>query len=282
MVERTYGSFQDVEGMHGYTRDDIAEMSKDQKIRMMVSWFHAHFEDPAHRTPYESREGGYQWIWGGPHEANDEVQDEFGEVVEYEIMKEAIDEIESDGLLEWAPREQPGDYDDDGVLNGEIVDGDEEWPPIIVTSQSPISEPAARQDVAARLDELEALIQPLVSPQGMMGHNHPPEPLEVEHPCSREEWLALNEAVAAIREQTKAQEPDDAIVAEKTLTLGAVASKLAGWLKVRAEKGIDAALVACGTAAGASVVVNIQSIVDALGRTVQSVSTWIESFPWPF
>ena len=88
MAERTYGSFQDAEGMHGYTRDDIVEMSKDQKIRMMVSWFHAHFEDPAHRTPYESREGGYQWIWGGPHEANDEVQDEFGEVVDYEIMKD--------------------------------------------------------------------------------------------------------------------------------------------------------------------------------------------------
>jgi len=34
---------------------------------MMADWFLANFENPAECTPYESAEGGYQWIWGGPY-----------------------------------------------------------------------------------------------------------------------------------------------------------------------------------------------------------------------
>ena len=289
MAERTYGSFEDAEGMHGYTREDVEEMSHENRIRMMVDWFHAHFEDPAHRTPYESKEGGYQWIWGGPHSADEEIQDEFSDVVDFETMQEAVQQVERDGLFDWAPKERPGDYDDDydddndtGLASGEIADGDAEWPPVIPVDETPLEEPEARQEVIRRLDRLEELIAPLVSQHGMMGHNRPPEEMEVEHPCSRDEWLALSQAVQSIREQTGANEPDEEKIASGAMTLGAVAKKLAGWLKVRAEKGIDAALVACGTAAGASAVVNVQSIVDSIGGVVQALSRWIESFPMPF
>jgi hypothetical protein len=36
-------------------------MRKAEKRELMIEWFHQNFEDPAERTPYESREGGYQW-----------------------------------------------------------------------------------------------------------------------------------------------------------------------------------------------------------------------------
>src|SRR5262245_31613642 len=51
--------------------------ARDQRIDEMVEWFHSNYEDPANHMPYESAEGGYQWIWGGPYDASDVLQDEF-------------------------------------------------------------------------------------------------------------------------------------------------------------------------------------------------------------
>lgn len=284
MSERTYGSFEDAEGAHGYSRQDIDEMSRQEKVRMMTEWFLAHFEDPAHRTPYESAEGGYQWIWGGPHNADEEIQGEFYEVVDSETMQEAADEVQRD-VFEWAPKERPGDYqdEDERVRSGEIIDADAEWPPIIAVPEPPLAEPGARQEVVRRLDELEALIRPLiVQHRGMMGHNQPPEPMEAEQPCSREEWLALNEAVQALGQQTREVEPDDVQIASASLALGAIGRKLAGWLLARAEKGIDAALVACGTAGGVRIVVDLPKVADSIGQVIHAVSRWLETFLMPF
>jgi len=283
MADRTYGSFEDVEGVHGYTREDIEQMSRERKIGAMVDWFHAHFEDPAERTPYETREGGYQWIWGGPHTADEEVQDEFSEVIDFETMQDAVREIENDGLFEWAPTPKPGDYGeeeyDERVASGEIVDGDGEWPPVIAVQRDKVTELEARREVVRRLDHLEELIRPLVSSNGMIGHNRPPEPIEVEHPCSLDEWITVSMAVQRLREQTAAEDPDEENIAVASLTLGTVARKLTGWLQVRLEKGIDAAIVACGTAAGASAVINIRSILDGIGDVITAVSRWVEALP---
>ncbi|MET3972872.1 hypothetical protein ABIB94_007871 [Bradyrhizobium sp. JR7.2] len=54
--------------MHGITRTQFRRMRKDQKREVMIQWFSANYEDPAVSTPYESAEGGYQYIWGGPYE----------------------------------------------------------------------------------------------------------------------------------------------------------------------------------------------------------------------
>lgn len=288
MQERIYGQYEDADGTHGITREDVPDLSREEQVRLMVDWFHAHFEDPAHRTPYESREGGYQWIWGGPHNADEELQDEFGQIIDFEVIQDAVREIESDGLFDWAPRERPGDYDEDhdydeAVQSGQIVDGDsDEWPPIIAESQSIPSEPEARQEVVRRLDELEALIQPLVSQHGMMGHNQPPEPMEVEQPCTPEEWLTLKADVDALRQQTQEDAPDEAEINRASGRISRFGRQLAIWIGKRIEKGIDAAVIACGTAAGASVVVNLDAIVATMGDLVSAASVWVQSIPWPF
>lgn len=287
MAERIYGQYEDADGRHGVTREDVQEMSREDQVRLMVDWFHAHFEDPAHRTPYESAEGGYQWIWGGPHSADEELQDEFSQIIDFEIIQEAVQEIESDGLYEWAPTVRPGDYDDrdddDGVQSGAIVDGDDgEWPPIIAENQPLPSESEARQQVVRRLDALEDLIRPLVSPHGMMGHNQPPEPLEVEHPCTPEEWLALKADVDALRQQAQQVTPDEAEISRATGRISRLGTQLMVWIGKRVEKGIDAAVVACGTAGGVSVVVNLDAIVASMGELVNAASVWLQTIPWPF
>ena len=80
-------------------------------IYALVEWFFERFENPAHRLPYESAEGGYQWIYGGPYDAREELSENFPDEGE-DVIEAAVAEIESDGLTEWAPVSSPEDYDD--------------------------------------------------------------------------------------------------------------------------------------------------------------------------
>lgn len=91
-----------------------AELSNvDRKVQLdaMRTWFLRNFEDPAERTPYVSAEGGYIWIWGGPYEAREQLEDEFGGVVPDDVIEELSEELEAI-CWEWAPTERPGDYDE--------------------------------------------------------------------------------------------------------------------------------------------------------------------------
>jgi len=87
----------------------VVGKSHDEMIEIMVKWFFENFEDPAEETPFESAEGGYQYIWGGPYDANEELQDAFCpevgdptfDAVEKACMA-AAEKVEEDGW-EWAP-----------------------------------------------------------------------------------------------------------------------------------------------------------------------------------
>lgn len=89
----------------------LRSASPELQIEAMRRWFYARFEDPANDTPYDGREGGYQFIWGGPYDPNDEIQDRFGEIVPYEVMEQLIAELWETGD-EWAPISDYMDYDE--------------------------------------------------------------------------------------------------------------------------------------------------------------------------
>lgn len=100
------------------TAADFRDLHPARRIEVMLQWFHDNYEDPAVRTPYESAEGGYQWIWGGPYDAREQIGDEFSDIADEDEIEAAVDEVEKDGLVDWAPKERPGDYDvpDDEVF----------------------------------------------------------------------------------------------------------------------------------------------------------------------
>lgn len=85
---------------------------RQAQIDALVEWFSERFEDPAHRLPYESAEGGYQWIYGGPYDAREQLAENFPDEAE-DVIEAAVVQIEFDGLTEWAPVFSPEDYDDD-------------------------------------------------------------------------------------------------------------------------------------------------------------------------
>ena len=85
------------------TPAELKRLGKRMQIAYLVHWFGGMFEDPANETPYESREGGYQYVWGGPYEAQDEIDREFGGLVSEDVIDSVVSEIERDGTVYWAP-----------------------------------------------------------------------------------------------------------------------------------------------------------------------------------
>jgi hypothetical protein len=77
----------------------------------MKQWFFGRFEDPAENTSHMTSEGGYLWNHGGPYDADDELQNEFHDLAALEIVQEAVEEVQSTGIYEWAAV-RTSDYDD--------------------------------------------------------------------------------------------------------------------------------------------------------------------------
>lgn len=100
-----------------FTPSQFRRLSRRRKVEAMVQWFHENYEDPAVRMPYESAEGGYQWIWGGPYDAREQIGDQFSDVSDEAAIEEAAAEITSDGLFDWAPKARREDYRQDDDWN---------------------------------------------------------------------------------------------------------------------------------------------------------------------
>ena len=89
---------------------DLPEMHAHEQLRVMREWFLANYEDPAQSLPYESREGGYIWIDGGPYDPHEELLGKFHEFVPEAVIEELGDELYSE-CPEWAAQRDLSDDD---------------------------------------------------------------------------------------------------------------------------------------------------------------------------
>lgn len=98
-----------------FNQDEEFPARKSEKaptIDEMRDWFRSHFEDPAHSLPYITAEGGYQWIYGGPCDAGEELQNKFGGVASEEDIEELVGELERE-CIDWTPTyDHYADYED--------------------------------------------------------------------------------------------------------------------------------------------------------------------------
>lgn len=70
-------------------------------VAEMCRWFFCRFEDPAQGVPHDSGEGGYQYVFGGPHSAVDEIGNAFSEMPQTHIDR-ALKIIHNYGW-DWVP-----------------------------------------------------------------------------------------------------------------------------------------------------------------------------------
>ena len=85
-----------------YDKEELQKKTPAEQKQVMRQWFFTFFEDPANETPYESREGGYQYIRGGPYNAEEELREAFEAIVGEEPIMALVDELLDLGH-EWAP-----------------------------------------------------------------------------------------------------------------------------------------------------------------------------------
>jgi hypothetical protein len=90
--------------------DALRDAAREDQLEMMEDWFRLRYEDPAQRTPYESAEGGYIYIWGGPYDAREELEQSFQDIVAQDVIDELVDKLQGE-CWDWAPTPKSEDYD---------------------------------------------------------------------------------------------------------------------------------------------------------------------------
>lgn len=91
------------------TASKLSRLGKEHQIGAMRIWFGANFSDP-NILPYDSSEGGFQWIWGGPYDARDELENEFSGIVKESAIDELASELQEEN---WQWSGNPDEYEPD-------------------------------------------------------------------------------------------------------------------------------------------------------------------------
>ena len=233
---------------------------------MLKAWFHRNFEDPAESTPHDSSEGGYQFVWGGPYDADEELRSEFEPLgVPEEVIDEVVEEVTAGGLYIWAP------------THGRLADeadrrADDGWYPLPldIVFPRPPEEQAARKNVLERIGALEERLGGLEDNPPVAGSNV--APWTAEHPpLSADEYLRVEEILKNLRTQAGTDEPNQSALDEEATRLKDIAIKLGQWLKDRLDAGADAFMKVVGAALGAAVIGFYEEIV----RVCQAVFHWM-------
>lgn len=94
-----------------YSLKDIKKLDPNTQKNIMRNWFYSNFEDPTNHTPYESKEGGYTYIWGGPFDARYELENMFTNYGSAESINELVSELESI-CTEWSGKISSEAYDE--------------------------------------------------------------------------------------------------------------------------------------------------------------------------
>ena len=217
-----------------------AALTRGSLVKLLVGWFHYLYEDPANETPYNSREGGYLYVKGGPYNAEQELRDNFEDVVPEDALMAAVEEIQSDGLFEWAPSPRhPAsvDFYEDAIADDYPQDDMALFDKL---SEIAASEPSigigSAEEKAARavvLDQIYALKDALPKPasHGGIGHNHPPEEFEL-HGDALDETA---ESIDAIELELASDDPSAEVVAKKAALL----KKAVGWVAGKIDTTVE-------------------------------------------
>lgn len=228
----------------------LYELKGRALVEGIKEWFYENFEDPVHNTPYESREGGYQYIWGGPYETRDILGDYF-EDLPAAILEEVVRELE-DSTSEWT------------VSENRVYDED---PP----------EPTPYDAIQSSLDSLEESLAQVKPVSSAIGGNKPPEEIGVP-PYTDEDRREVLRAIQVLRRpegELIHRKAEVELAAAQFTKLGA---KLYGFLKDQAGKFSDAFSSELGKRAAQGIVAigTWHLLAGHLMQAYEAVKDWLQ------
>jgi len=275
--------------MYGLTRGEFRRLPHEEKLEIMEAWFRERYEDPAERTPYESAEGGYIWIWGGPYDAQMELEAEFSGLASARLIGELVRKLQAE-CYQWAPTPKWDDDEEIGDFtptdtNAIAADIDLSRPPQFGDEY----EQRHRAVLEGRLGRLEAELDTLRTPRGMIGHNQPPEPIDTL-PLGEGERRRLAEVTAEQKADLAKPQPDIAKAIVYGQQLRSVFEKLLRWTGKKIDLTIEAFLKALGDTAGKSLGLGApififglyQSLASWLAATYEALVAWLRIVTTPF
>lgn len=157
------------------TPPDLDGLSRDEAIQAIEDWFFENYEDPANSQPYESAEGGYQYIRPGPFDAEEVVREAYEGSVPDGLIDAAVDRIQSGGF-DWVP------------VGSRLREREPDDEPLPNTSAERVED--LEQQLAAAVAAATAALDNVDQLHGRIGHNMPPEGID-EMPLGQNARAAL-------------------------------------------------------------------------------------------
>lgn len=279
MARKRYYSEDDIEA--GVTPSRLKRLSRAKQIQYLVWWFNSMYEDPAQETPYNSEEGGYLYIWGGPYAADEELYDEFGSFISEEVIQSAVEEVTSDGIFDWAPghnhpdhKRDDEDYEDsrderqayevnfDEIMrqidSGQAASFGDDW------------ERSKRREIIQDLNELELHLPVAVREHGGMGHNQPPE----QYVLSEDRANLIREAASIIRGELSRDEPD----AKSVANAASIFRSALSWTGKKIDKAADEFASTFGKSLGATAAIATTAYFSGVGPIIGRI--WTNTIEW--
>jgi hypothetical protein len=234
---------------------NLAGLSREEQIDAMVTWFGENFEDPSAHTPRD--DGEFVYVWGGPHDARDELNDAFAGIASDDEIVEAVDRVEEEAL-DWAPNER------------RLVE--EEDDDLVVWEEAPIPPEAKEKAEAVRrgLDELETLVREWKNERPQIGHNRPPGPIDDELPDAV--FDDIETGITEARGELDKPVPDTAALKVNEGRFRRIQQTIKDWMKKAAYGGLAAA----GGYVGDKI---LDRIWEHLGTVSESISALIAVLP---
>lgn len=103
----TYYSLPDSE--MSITASKLRRADRGTQLEVMRAWFYANYENPVENTPYESAEGGYIYIWGGPYDPKEELDAQFSGLIPSDVIAELAKDL-SDISYQWTGHSEHDEY----------------------------------------------------------------------------------------------------------------------------------------------------------------------------
>ena len=266
------------------TPRDITDLPLEEQVEFITGWFHTLFEDPQNEAPYaidKESPYNYEYIWGGPYDARDEIGDNFVGLASEEAMAAALHEVEKDGTIEWAPT---SNHPDRRIIEEEAMAEE-------VNSAAPSLDDIRhrltsggqphfgdrleiRERETARLEiaRLRELLEQGKRKHGGIGHNNPPEQMTL--PTE----MAVNISVAINVIDVELTKPAPNVVA--VIESAGKLEKVLAWVWRKLDKSVDGFMTAIGVGIAADLAG--LPVFEKIAQLFSAVLEWLNTVTLPF